>query len=86
MRDTFLYKVPLLAPADFKPLNKHKVMCKICYENKINCALKPCKCMLFCMDCAITPDALKITCPVCGMQIEELVRIYDARSQLRAVR
>lgn len=42
--------------------------------------------MLFCMDCAITPEALKINCPVCGMQIEELVRIYDARTQLRAVR
>ena len=24
IRDNFLYKVPLLAPNDFKPLNKHK--------------------------------------------------------------
>lgn len=41
-RDLFKYEVPLLAPKDFKPLKKHRPLCKICYEQKINTAIIPC--------------------------------------------
>lgn len=86
IRDQFLYKVPLLAPAGFKALKRHKYYCKICYENKINCAFMPCKCELFCMDCAVSPDSLKVTCPKCNKPIEELVRIYDVKALVKNIR
>lgn len=79
IRDTFLYKVPCLAPEGFKPLKKHRQSCKICYENRINCAFMPCKCQQFCMDCAMTPDMLQANCPICGQNIEELIRTYDIK-------
>lgn len=86
IRDTFLYKVPCLAPEGFKPLKKHKAYCKICYENRINCAFMPCKCQQFCMDCCMTPDMLKENCPVCGRNIEELIRTFDIKQAGRHLR
>ena len=50
-RDFFKYALPLLAPKDFKPLKKHRVLCKICYEQKINTAIIPCTHSLFCIEC-----------------------------------
>ena len=31
-RDLFKYPLPMLAPSEFKPLKKHKLLCKICYD------------------------------------------------------
>ncbi len=86
-RDPFIYKVPCLAPHGFKPMpSKHKAYCKICYENRINCAFMPCKCQLFCMDCCVTPDMLQPNCPKCGENIERLVRIYEIKNQMKGIR
>jgi hypothetical protein len=41
-RDFFKYKLPFLAPADFKPLKKHKKFCKICYDIRIDTIIVPC--------------------------------------------
>jgi hypothetical protein len=57
-RDRFLYPLPCLAPAGFKPKKIHRKFCKICYENRINCAFMPCKCEIFCMDCCMIPETL----------------------------
>jgi Zinc finger, C3HC4 type (RING finger) len=85
-RDAFLYEVPCLAPKGFKPLKRHRALCKICYENRINCAFMPCKCQLFCLDCCYTPDMLQGNCPLCGENIEDLIKLYDIKQQLKGVR
>lgn len=41
-RDYFKYPLPLLAPKDFKPLKKHRELCKICYDNRIDMLIRPC--------------------------------------------
>lgn len=50
-RDLFKYQLPLLAPKDFKPLKKHKDLCKICYDGPIETIIVPCKHSLFCTNC-----------------------------------
>ncbi len=85
-RDKFLYQLPCFAPAGFKPRKAHKKFCKICYENRINCAFMPCKCELFCMDCCTTPEVLQSDCPICGEEIDELVRTYDIKVMQKEIR
>eukprot|EP00347_Sterkiella_histriomuscorum_P019986 403339535 len=82
-RDVFKYNLPLLAPKDFKPLKKHKLMCKICYEQKINTAIIPCTHSLFCVECT---QYLDKTCPYCGLKIEKVVRTFDLKTQIKNTR
>ena len=81
VRDSFSYKLPCFAPYGFKPSKKHKKLCKICYENRINCAFMPCKCEYFCMDCCTTPEILQTACPYCGQHIPLVLCAYRAASE-----
>ena len=82
-RDHFLYKVPLLAPRDFKPLKKHRPLCKICYDNRIDTIIVPCSHSLFCIECT---KHLEETCPYCGKKILKVVKIYDVKSMSKQIR
>lgn len=82
-RDHFLYELPLLAPTDFKPLKKHRPLCKICYDNKIDSIMVPCAHSLFCVDCS---HLLKENCPTCGVKILKVVKIFDLKNYAKNVR
>ena len=84
IRDRFKFKkVPFLAPADFKPLQVHEDLCKVCYDNKINTLFMPCRHELVCHNCAkffnVAPhEGFKLidVCPLCGEKYHDIVRIY----------
>ena len=76
VRDQFKFgpAVPYLMPTDFKPLQKHQALCKICYDEHINTVFLPCKHRLFCVECT---DLLKeALCPLCGKAITKVVQEY----------
>ena len=73
-RNAFLYELPMLAPKDFVPSKKYRKKCKICYEAKIDTVLMDCKHSLFCEACS---KYLQATCPLCGEEIERVVKICD---------
>ncbi|CDW86667.1 copine-4 [Stylonychia lemnae] len=82
-RDFFKYNLPLLAPKEFRPLKKHKQLCKICYDHKINTAIIPCTHSLFCVECT---QYLEKTCPYCGKKIDKVVRTFDLRNFTKNIR
>jgi len=82
-RDRFLYELPLLAPKDFKPLKKHRPLCKICYENDIDTVILECGESAFCCECS---GYLKETCPLCGKRIQKIVKIYYYEKYTKKVR
>jgi len=75
-------KIPLLAPIDFKPLHKHIRYCKICYDNKIDMILMPCRHRLFCFDCA---ELVGKVCPLDGRGIVEFVKLYKLKKFVKEV-
>jgi hypothetical protein len=83
VRDKFLFNVPFLAPDGFKPLEEHMEMCKICYEQKIDTLLMPCRHELFCHVCAKflkdePREGFEVCdkCPLCAVKFDSFVRIY----------
>ncbi|KAJ1673722.1 hypothetical protein EV182_004688 [Spiromyces aspiralis] len=53
-------------------------MCKICWDQKSNCAFLNCGHMCTCHDCADRLKATKNECPICREPIARIVRIFKA--------
>jgi len=49
-------------------------ICKVCFENPINCVLLKCGHMVVCVDCGTNIK----NCPICRRTISEIVKIYKA--------
>jgi len=59
---------------DATPGNEDEDLCKICYENKIECVILECGHRILCGKCARLP--LK-ECPICRKKIIRIVKTFD---------
>ena len=74
IRDEFKVNIAAKTPENFKPLDAHKHLCKICYKNQKDSVLMPCKHRLFCYTCVQFLESKE--CPVCRRDIKYTVKVY----------
>ncbi|CAE7232828.1 MEX3C [Symbiodinium pilosum] len=56
--------------------NHGSLLCKICFENEVGCALYPCRHHAFCLPCASQLLQRGQACPLCRRQVENLFETY----------
>jgi len=54
------------------------ILCKICYEQDVSCALEPCRHHAFCLSCSERLISLKQICPLCRQPVTGLIQTFLA--------
>lgn len=54
------------------------ILCKICYEQDVSCALEPCRHHAFCLSCSQRLISLKQICPLCRQPVTGLIQTFLA--------